>query len=163
MSDLKDYVVYKILLEDGYEYIGSTCNYKKRMNNHISMCYNENDHYNKPLYKHIRDNNLKFSKDNFEVLEKVENINKTQARMIEEKHMKERVIQGGNVLNGQRSYRTEAEMKEGKKQYRLQNREKILKKQKEKYTCICGSTLTIIKKARHERSLKHLNYISTTQ
>jgi hypothetical protein len=177
MNILKDYTVYKIVLEDGYEYVGSSCNLKRRMNNHISMCYNENDqHYKTPLYKHIRENKLKFSKDNFIVLEEVKNISETQARIIEEKYRKESVIQGGNILNDYRAYLSEQERKELYKKYHIQNREKFLEimkqyhfqnrnkiseRKKQKYTCICGSTLTIQHKARHERSLKHLNYVST--
>jgi hypothetical protein len=186
MNILKDYTVYKIVLEDGHEYVGSTSDLKQRIRAHISDCYNENKTgYKYPLYKHIRNNNLKFDKNNFVVLEQVENINKTDARMIEEKYRKQRVIQGGNVLNACMAFRTEEEDKEyykeyskerytqnkdkileKKKQYRIKNREKILEKNKqyriknrEKYTCICGSTLTKHSKARHEKTLKHINFL----
>jgi hypothetical protein len=188
MTELKDYTVYKIVLSDGYEYVGSSYNYKRRISCHISNCYNiNNKDYNIPLYKHIRENKLKFDKDCFMVLEEVKNITKTQSRIIEENYRKNAVLQGGNiVLNAQRAHRTEEELKqdyienrdktleqrkeyrhqnrdkvlEQKKKYYTQNREKILKKQKEKYTCICGSTSTKNNKIRHERSIKHINFIS---
>jgi len=47
------------------------------------------------------------------------------------------------------------------KEYRDANRNTILEKQKEKYTCVCGSTLRKSDKSRHEKSKKHLNYISS--
>jgi hypothetical protein len=40
------------------------------------------------------------------------------------------------------------------------NKEQINRKSKrQKYLCDCGSELRISNKARHERSLKHQNYI----
>jgi len=50
-------------------------------------------------------------------------------------------------------------IKEYKKQYRQDNIEKIKEKAKEKYTCECGSILTIAKKNRHLKSKKHQDYI----
>jgi len=43
--------------------------------------------------------------------------------------------------------------------YKKNNKEKILEKAKEKYTCECGSILTIVKKSRHLKSKKHQDYI----
>lgn len=106
----RNYIVYKIVLEDGYEYVGSTNDYKHRILEHKSRCFNKNSSgYNIPLYKHIRKHNLKFDKDNFVVLKKLQNITETEARMFEEKYRKEAVLQGGNVLNAFRAYRTEEE------------------------------------------------------
>jgi hypothetical protein len=44
--------------------------------------------------------------------------------------------------------------------YYKKNREKILAKRKETYTCSCGSTLTKAKKKRHEQSKKHQIFIA---
>ena len=50
-----------------------------------------------------------------------------------------------------------------KKQYRENNKEKINKinekKRKEKYTCQCGLTIRKDSKARHEKTIKHQNYL----
>ena len=46
-------------------------------------------------------------------------------------------------------------------EYYEQNKEKIIEKNKEKYTCICGSIIRHGSKARHERTQRHINYIST--
>ena len=42
-----------------------------------------------------------------------------------------------------------------KKQYYIDNKEKIQAKAKEKYTCSCGQTLAKKKKAQHEQTEKH--------
>ena len=48
-----------------------------------------------------------------------------------------------------------------RKQYREDHKDEIKEKRKEKYTCECGSTLTLIHKSRHEKSLKHVNYLNS--
>lgn len=65
---------------------------------------------------------------------------------------------------------------EYQKNYRIKNREKILdyhkqyreknkailsEKQGKKYLCECGIELRIDHKARHERSIKHLDYLKS--
>lgn len=45
-----------------------------------------------------------------------------------------------------------------KKKYE-KNKESISEKKKEKYTCECGSTLRKDDKSRHERTIKHQNYL----
>lgn len=176
----KNYRIYKIILEDGSEYAGSTCDLEMRIYHHKNTCYNENrEGYNTSLYKHIRENKLNFDEDNFIVLKEVQNVTEKEARMIEEQYRKEAVILGGNiVLNAQRAYVTEEEKKEYKKNWRIENRNNILEQQKEwyiknrdkisekmkeknkeTYEC-CGSTLLKCNKAQHKKSLKHINYIN---
>lgn len=48
---------------------------------------------------------------------------------------------------------------EYKKEYREANREKISEKKKEKYTCECGSSITIHGKSQHEKTIKHKKYL----
>jgi len=70
-----------------------------------------------------------------------------------------------------KKYREENKEKINEKQKKIyqENKEKIKEQakkkyennkeqRKQKYTCVCGSTLTICKKLRHEKSKKHLNY-----
>jgi len=47
------------------------------------------------------------------------------------------------------------QIKKKSKEYRENNKEQI----KKKYTCECGSILTIAKKSRHSKSIKHQNFI----
>ena len=51
---------------------------------------------------------------------------------------------------------------ENKKQYRENNKEQIAEQKKIKYTCECGKTSTIGHKLRHERSMKHINFINSS-
>ena len=50
-------------------------------------------------------------------------------------------------------------IKERQKKYRENNKEKIAKKKAETYDCECGLTLTKTHKNRHEKSIKHQNYL----
>jgi len=52
-------------------------------------------------------------------------------------------------------------MKEYLKDYRKKNKEILSQKQKEKYTCSCGSEIVKCTKSRHERSTKHKKYIES--
>jgi len=45
------------------------------------------------------------------------------------------------------------------KQYKEDHKEELSEKQKQKYTCGCGSTITKQNKARHERSKKHQDWV----
>ena len=45
------------------------------------------------------------------------------------------------------------------KQYLIDNRDELLKKKNQIYYCNCGSTITIQSKSRHEKSLKHQQYL----
>jgi sulfur relay (sulfurtransferase) DsrC/TusE family protein len=47
------------------------------------------------------------------------------------------------------------------KDYRKNHKKDINKKQTIKYTCECGSINMICNKLRHNKSIKHLNYLST--
>jgi hypothetical protein len=49
---------------------------------------------------------------------------------------------------------------ETNKQYRLENKDKIKERKAIKYTCACGSETCLHHKARHERSKKHLLFVS---
>jgi len=47
MTELKQFVVYKLSIDDQF-YIGSTCNFKKRLSYHKYDCFNRNTtRYNK--------------------------------------------------------------------------------------------------------------------
>jgi len=43
------------------------------------------------------------------------------------------------------------------------NIEKIKEKREQKYICVCGKCLTICKKSRHDKSIKHQNYLKSLQ
>ena len=91
-----------------------------------------------------------------------------------EKNKEYREANRDTILEEQRKYREANREKilEKKKGYYDANRDTILKNMKEyydanreklteKYTCICGLTLSKRKKRQHERSQKHINYCAS--
>ncbi len=72
-------------------------------------------------------------------------------------------IYGGKQLKDKRRIistmvRTYLQALEYSKQYYRQNKEKINETKNRKYTCECGSTLSHRERARHSKTIKHLNY-----
>lgn len=58
-------------------------------------------------------------------------------------------------------YQNNKEMlSEKAKQYRQNNKEVIANKRKHKYTCECGSTISISNKSCHNKSVKHLAWVA---
>jgi hypothetical protein len=49
---------------------------------------------------------------------------------------------------------------EKKKEYNQKNKNQIKEKAKQKFECVCGAIICIYEKPRHERSLKHQDYLS---
>jgi len=200
MTELKQFVVYKLSIDDQF-YIGSTCNFKKRLSYHKYDCFNRNTtRYNKPIYQYIRTNNLNFEDIKTEILERVENIynsdkeNEKNARIREQYYIdREREIRGGNITNSYNAYTTEQEKKIQKTElntaYYQKNKEKIAEyhaewyqknkekivalqaeyrlKNKERYSqkinCPCGSTTTVGNKSKHEKTIKHQEYLKSLE
>ena len=50
-------------------------------------------------------------------------------------------------------------IKQHKKEYREINKEKLVEERKKTFTCECGSCLRLRDKSRHEKSMKHQNYL----
>ena len=48
-----------------------------------------------------------------------------------------------------------------KKEYYKKNKDEIKEKRKQKYTCDCGSIIRKDSKAKHEKSLTHINFINS--
>jgi len=66
------------------------------------------------------------------------------------------------IAKKNKEYRDEhkEQINEKNKEYRDEHKEQILEKAKEPYECPCGSTIRKSNKAKHERSLKHISFIS---
>lgn len=67
-----------------------------------------------------------------------------------------------NAVNKYKAYVTQTR-KEYYKIYRERNKERIAKRYKQKYTCICGCTTVKHNKRNHEKTQKHLRYITIIQ
>jgi hypothetical protein len=152
--------IYKIYNDD-MAYIGSTVNFKQRMDNHKSSCYNKNKKsYNYFIYQYIRQNG---GWDEFEkeIIHTCDVADETEQRMVEQEWINKNECK----MNMCKSYRTEEERKEqGKKdckKYYEVNKKKIKERQNQKTTCECGSTYTKRSKTRHERTKKHIQFIES--
>jgi hypothetical protein len=52
---------------------------------------------------------------------------------------------------------------QNKRDYKIKNAEKIKEQMKERYVCICGAESILWNKARHDRTKKHLDYLTTIE
>ena len=136
-------------------YIGSTKNIATRKYIHKSICYNDNvKEYNIKLYQFIRENG---GWDNFEMVE-ICKCDTDKLKEMEQYHID--FIKPS--LNCNRSYgikdRTEYYIEYEKEK---RNSVKRAERSKIKFTCECGSTFRQYEKARHNRTIKHQNYIQS--
>lgn len=168
-----EYIIYKIVCKDTNItdfYIGSTKDFNKRQINHKSACNSSNNkYYNLKVYQVIRDNGG-FENWDFIELEKIDKEN----RFIRERYWIEKLKA---TLNAVIQSRTKKEYKQywinsfdysnhrknGDKIYREKNKDKLKKTASEKLLCECGCEYTRRHKARHEKSKKHLTYLSCHQ
>jgi len=66
------------------------------------------------------------------------------------------------IKKNQRDYhlKNKEEINQKRRETYENNKEEINQKRREKITCICGSIICKVKKSRHEKSLKHQEYLS---
>lgn len=177
-----EYTFYKITCLNNnvdFLYVGSTKNLNNRKWLHKSVCNNPNNSsYNLKLYETIRNNG---GWDNWEVRPIGKGIfnNKTDARIEEQRYINELRAN----LNSFRAHMTKDDENEMKKNYVINNHQKVLdsKKQyrdnhkeelkkkyndniqlqnrrKEKIICQCGGSYTYAHKAEHLKSNKHIKF-----
>ena len=172
------YIIYRISIAD-YNYIGSTKDFKQRKQKHKKACNNVNDvHHNLKVYQMIRENGG-WSKCEMVPIEECECETTIQAHIREEELRKEYNAE----MNSYKAYLGEDGKKEyyeanketilqHNKEYYEANKETILQKQKEykeakketisqKYTCECGSVISIGHKSQHVKTKKHCDYINS--
>jgi len=154
-------------------YIGSTKDYKKRMDTHKSSCNNPNSpQHDFKVYKFIRDNGG-WSVWSKMIIATVDVEDKIQQKRIEQVY----IDHLEPSLNDRRSHSTPEQLKEYQKEYQIQNKEKhnvyqkkyyhknkekINENQNKKFNCICGGKYTNKHKATHQRTNIHQNYILKT-
>ena len=151
-------VIYKIVTGNEV-YVGSTTDFKNRKRQHRCCIYNENSkHYNNKLYKTIRANDgeweLTIYDDNL-------SISKKELRIREEEL---RVLLGA-TLNEMRAY-TSKETKDKEKvnwiaNWRINNKEQYLQKNRETIICECGVEITKRNLGRHRTSAKHIKLMTS--
>jgi len=172
-------MIYKIIpkdLDSKYCYIGSTCDFKSRKNQHKTVCNNPNSkNYNTPLYKHIRDNGgwgeyemilieyypcetkLELHKKERECKE-IYNDNlgcEIPGRTKKEYYQNNKKT----ILEKKKEYREENKEKlaEVRKEYYQNNKKTILEKKKEKIECsICKCYIIKHHFKRHTKTKRHI-------
>ena len=159
MPEYKNGKIYQIVCNITREvYIGSTCcSLEERLRLHRSKRTNERP---REVSKQIIDRGDYY----IELLETYPCENRHELELKETEYQK-----NINCINKQFARRTQNEyFKDNKeiilqkaKEYRDANKELILQRKKTKVECECGSVVNINDLARHKRSQKHQNYIST--
>jgi hypothetical protein len=179
-----EYIFYKISCNNPdikYTYVGSTKNLRHRLWQHKSDVTNEaSKAYNLPLYKTIRENggcnNWRIDPIGKGIFEK-----RVDALIEEQKYIND----NKSTLNTHKAVMTKEDNDNYKKQYVINNPEKVKEsnkkyrethkeeikdkikndielqaKRKEKTTCECGGCYTYSHKAEHFRSKQHINHFS---
>ena len=153
------YYFYKICsLDNEYIYIGSTTNFKKRMQKHKSDCYNINSkQYNYKLYTTIRSNGG-INNFIFEIIDSID----TDDRQTVLKHEQSLIVEYNSNLNTYKAYINDydkkQQLKHCKEQYIIKNRDKINAQKRVRHFCVCGREYTQSNRKRHINSSKHKKF-----
>lgn len=184
--DYLNTIMYKIVCNDlsvADIYVGHTTDFAKRKYSHKTRCNNlEDKRHHLKVYKYIRDNG---GWDNFTMIEiekyPCKDGNEARAR---ERYWLEALASNLNVSipNRTRQETLHAHYEKNKEKiiyyntvirkdyhdnYYIENKDEIIKRSKEnyekrkqnKFTCQCGTTLSITGKSKHLKCAKHQNYL----
>jgi hypothetical protein len=182
--DYSNTIIYKIVCNDLSVkdcYVGHTVCFRKRKHQHKHTCNNEiSKDYNMKVYKIIRANG---GWDNFTMIEIEKfNCNDGNEARARERYWYEQLQANMNFVIPNRTlqeYRKDNDeiikqkkklyaqtnkelISEYKKDYHEINKEAISEKRKETITCICGSVVCKNHRLRHEKSIKHQQYLEQT-
>ncbi len=155
---MKGYI-YKIELGKELLYIGSTKQrLSRRKTGHKVDCFNKKS--NAKLYKTLRDE-YDITKENFNEIinlicvEVVEYNDKHELKAREAYYIKKL----NPICNCLVPYDKKWDIKQYKKQYRVDNKEEIKLRKSKKIICCCGCIIWIDGIRRHKRSNKHINLL----
>lgn len=164
MPNYSNSVIYKIVCNNKSihdMYIGSTCSFISRKAQHKGACNNPTSKkYNYKLYKCIRGLGGWSHWSMIPILEYP-----CESKMA--LHIKEREVMDtyNATLNSQSAYNTDEEKAEKlkilKKQWVLDNPDKIKKYKYKKITCECGSKVCRSVMARHRKTTKHFKLMES--
>ncbi len=170
--------VYKLIdTINGYYYIGSTCmSLSKRLSNHKDKSKIHPERKNYKYFNYIGWNNVKI------ILHSEHYLDNKEQLLREEDNVIQMFLHDEKCLNSMRALTTKEYKTEQKKEYRINNKEKITllnkeyqqinieklkeynkeyyQKNKEEIKCICGSKIQKQVMKRHEKTNKHINYIN---
>jgi hypothetical protein len=171
------------------KYIGSTIDFDRRCIKHRSDCYNEKmKYYHYDVYKFIRDNGG-IDNFEIKIIQNYSCNNDLELRMEEQRHI-DLGGGIDNLLNKYNAYSTKENNRKVKqkwakehpdrmriadnkywaknpdkkkakdKRYYEKHKEQILAKSKELYKCECGSTIQVVSKSKHVKTIKHQAFIN---
>jgi len=174
--DYSKNIIYKIQHReiDDLLYVGSTTDFTRRKAQHKYNCIHTNDlHYKFKLYSSIRANGG-WDAFNMVIIKEFPCKNKREAEAEEDIVIRELK----SDLNTNRAYLSPEDRKESKMRYYYDNHEQVLKyakiyrknyrethketiseKNKQKFSCLCGSKYTLCHKSRHFKTKKHQEFI----
>jgi len=160
-------VMYKFVCNDlnvTDVYVGHTTHFVKRKGSHKSSCYNENDKsHNLKIYQTIRANG---DWDNWQMIE-IEKYpcNDGNEARLRERYWYEQLNANMNMINpycSKQEYRqiNKEIMYKQTKDYRKINKDALSEKGKITFKCDCDSICRIRDKSRHNKTIKHINFIT---
>jgi hypothetical protein len=181
--DYSKTIIYKLVCKDLLVtdvYVGHTTNFTERKRCHKSNCNNENDKgYNYKIYQTIRDNGNWTNWDMIQVEEYCcnnnneatarerywyETLNANMNTFVPNRSQNEWIeTNKEHIKNYHKEYKktNNDEILKNKKIYRDTNKEQIKEHNNKNYVCECGGKYIHINKARHFKSKKHINFISS--
>ena len=154
-------IIYKLCCKDltiQDIYIGSTVNFRNRKYEHKKICNNDfYKDYTNYKYDFIRNNG---GWDNWDMIQIKEfPCNNKRELEAEERKVFEELKP---TLNTRRPFITKEEkILQKNSVYYYNNKEKISETGKIKMTCECGAVVRKTDMKRHERTIKHKNYLTT--
>lgn len=119
--------------------------------------------YREDNRKKIREKDKQYYRENKEKFrKKSQKYNEANKENIKERGKQYYQENKEKIKEKAREYRevNKDKINEKARDYREANKDKIKEREKQKFTCECGSTLRRTEKARHERSKKHQAYIN---
>ena len=166
--DYSNTIIYKIACNDlkiTDVYVGHTTQFTKRKNQHKFRCSNQNSpKYNLKIYKTIRDNG---DWENWSMIE-IEKFacNDSNEALSRERYWYETLQahlnhQCPNGTPKEYYYHHKEAILQKRKNYYESNVKMIKTKQRVVCECICGENYTTSNKARHFKTLKHLEFVNS--
>jgi len=142
-------IIYIITTGDE-SYVGSTNDFRNRINKHKSNIYNKNsENYNINLYKKIRENNGQYE---INIYEDNLSLNKKELCIYEEEV---RLLLGA-TLNSIRAYRTKEQILQQDRDSKTKHKAVRQERSAVPTKCECGCFVRRGDIARHKRTAKHI-------
>lgn len=136
-----------------------SCKNKEELNRKEGEYILNNDCINKQIAgRTLKEYSHKYYIEHKEQIQKNRDLPENKI-IAKEYNQKYRTDNKEEINNQRKIYRDKEENKIAKKEYYELNKEKQVARQSEKYDCICGKSVTIGKKSRHNKSQHHIKHL----